>query len=62
LDYMKRVLKDKPIEEFPVTEMTDQLAAEGSGSPPVVRKKLFVEELPVDTSTSPKTQSPDENR
>jgi len=62
LDYMKRVLKDKPIEEFPVTEMTDQLAAEGSGSPTVVRKKLFVEELPVDTSTSPKTQSPDENR
>jgi penicillin-binding protein 1A len=62
IDYMKRVLKDKPLEEFPSAEMTDQLAAESSDSPAVARKKLFIEDLPITTPASPKTQGPDAAR
>ncbi|MBP1610955.1 MAG: hypothetical protein H6Q04_3190, partial [Acidobacteria bacterium] len=62
IDYMKSVLKDKPVEEFPATEMTDQLATESSDSPAFPRKKLFVEELPVGTPTTPQTPSPSQTR
>ena len=49
INYMEAILKDKPVEKFPVTEVTDQISlTESHETTPVKRKKLFVEELPGD--------------
>jgi hypothetical protein len=46
---MEAILKDKPVEKFPVTEVTDQMSlTESHQTTPVPRKKLFVEDLPGD--------------
>jgi penicillin-binding protein 1A len=58
INHMKSILKDKPIEEFPATEMTNQMAAENPDSSAVARKKLFIEELPGSTSASPGPKKP----
>jgi penicillin-binding protein 1A len=62
IDYMRRVLKDKPIEQFPTSEATDQLATENSDSSPAPRKKLFVEELPAGKPAAAKKQSTGQTR
>ncbi len=58
IKYMEAVLKDKPVEQFPVAEPSNELLTEGehNDTAPLAQKKLFVEELPV--SAAPKTKSP----
>ncbi len=46
IHFMAQVLKDKPVEEFPVAEAVEQLATENSATGPPSKKKLFVEDLP----------------
>ena len=47
IKYMEAILKDQPVERFPVTEVTDQISVtESQNASPASRKKLFVEELP----------------
>jgi penicillin-binding protein 1A len=49
INYMQAILKDKPVDKFPVTEVTDQISlTESHETTPVKRKKLFVEDLPGD--------------
>ncbi len=58
IKYMAAVLKDKPVEQFPVAEPTNELLTSGehTDAAPLPQKKLFVEELPI--SAAPKTKSP----
>ena len=47
IEYMREVLKDKPVEPFPAVEiLAGQAASDSSGINPDRPKKLFVEDLP----------------
>jgi penicillin-binding protein 1A len=46
IQLMEQVLRDKPAEEFPRVESTDQLLTEGQEPAAMPRKKIFVEDLP----------------
>jgi penicillin-binding protein 1A len=52
IKYMEKILKDKPVEEFPSAELTDDLMTGGEhpDATPAPRKKLFVEDLPASTT------------
>jgi len=46
MECMREILKNRPREQFPAVEVTDQFSTDASDSRPFVRKKLFVEDLP----------------
>ncbi len=46
INFMNQVLKNKPVEEFPKVEATDQLLTENPEPAVMPRKKIFVEDLP----------------
>ncbi len=55
IKYMGEILKDKPVEQFAIPEMTDQVSTESTEAAPIARKKLFVEDLPGSATASPST-------
>jgi penicillin-binding protein 1A len=56
IECMKEILGNQPIEQFASVELTDPISYESSGSDPLNRKPLFVEDLP---SPSPATTNED---
>jgi penicillin-binding protein 1A len=46
IECMNQILKEKPIESFPMSEPAEQVVTESPGSTPFVRKNLFIENLP----------------
>jgi penicillin-binding protein 1A len=46
IECMQEILRDQPIEQFASAELTDPISYESSGSDPLNRKPLFVEDLP----------------
>ncbi len=53
--FMEQVLKDKPVEEFPRVEATEQLTGNNPDAGTAPKKGLFVEDLP---GSSPPTKKP----
>jgi penicillin-binding protein 1A len=53
--FMEQVLKDKPVEQFTFVEMSDHYAGGSDESAPMMRKKLFVEDL---TGSNPERPKP----
>ncbi len=46
IECMQEILKDRPIEQFASMELGGQISDESSGSAPLDRKRLFIEDLP----------------
>lgn len=47
IECMREILKDKPMEQFPIVEPTSPIPDESLDSAPLVPKRLFVEDLPL---------------
>jgi len=57
IECMQEILKDKPIEQFASVKLTGQITDESSGSAPLNRKRLFIEDLPGPPPSSAKEDS-----
>ena len=57
IECMQEILKDKPIEQFASVKLTGQITDESSGSAPLNRKRLFIEDLPTPPPSSAKEDS-----
>jgi penicillin-binding protein 1A len=56
IECMREILKEKPIEQFPAVELTDQISRESPGA----RKRIFVEDLPESTAPSGPADNPNQ--
>ncbi len=57
INFMSQVMKNKPVEEFPKVEATDELLTENPEPTVMPRKKIFVEDLP-GSQPSPQAKHP----
>jgi penicillin-binding protein 1A len=58
IEYMRELLKDRPVERFPAVEFTDITLAGDTHTDVSGKKKLFIESLPA-PKTTPKTPAQD---